>query len=73
MAFIVSATLITPPILPFLSMWLHTTVLLAALATAYGGPTIKLGSTTLNGLSLPELGVEFFGGETYVAVHGIII
>ncbi|KAF5325380.1 hypothetical protein D9619_009952 [Psilocybe cf. subviscida] len=38
-------------------------VLLASLTLALAAnPTIKVGGTALNGLSLPELGVEFFGG-----------
>lgn len=31
---------------------------------SYAVPTVRLGQTTLRGLDLPLLGLEFFGGPT---------
>jgi hypothetical protein len=50
-------------------MLLPTIVLFATLAVVVGSPAIKLGSTTVNGLNLPELGVEFFGGRSFLTIH----
>lgn len=45
---------------------LATTLFLASVASSYADPKVKLGPTTLNGLSIPGLGVEFFGGDSRI-------
>lgn len=41
-------------------------LILTSVAVVYADPKVNLGTTALTGLSIPGLGVEFFGGKAYV-------